>query len=316
MKHFGYFVTESTRHMSEYVPYFRTNPEVVKDFKLGEIAQDLLRRVDRQDNHYKELIQDAESPELLSVDRSDEYACRIIEAMETGRPTKINGNVKNSGLITNLPEGSCVEVPCMIDGLGIHPMYIGDLPPQCASLSRANVAVQEMATSAVLERSKEAAFHAVALDPLTAAVLSLDEIRAIIPSPPLGCVDICIILDICQQLRFRRNNGQRCLSSFVGSPGCTSDGKPNVSGSSMLSYGLRGLAHNGGCCHQSTVNGTSVYKRFARWCDHGVWERIHQHFVDDPDMEYLIIDSTVVRAHPSAAGAPQKRGASIPSPWS
>ena len=132
----------------------------------------------------------------------------------------------------------------------------------------------------------------------------------------LGCVDICIILDICQQLRFRRNNGQRCLSSFVGSPGCTSDGKPNVSGSSMLSYGLRGLAHNGGCCHQSTVNGTSVYKRFARWCDHGVWERIHQHFVDDPDMEYLIIDSTVVRAHPSAAGAPQKRGASIPSPWS
>ena len=132
----------------------------------------------------------------------------------------------------------------------------------------------------------------------------------------LGCVDICIILDICQQLRFRRNNGQRCLSSFVGSPGCTSDGKPNVSGSSMLSYGLRGLARNGGCCHQSTVNGTSVYKRFARWCDHGVWERIHQHFVDDPDMEYLIIDSTVVRAHPSAAGAPQKRGASIPSPWS
>ena len=73
----------------------------------------------------------------------------------------------------------------------------------------------------------------------------------------LGCVDICIILEICQQLHFRRNNGQRCLSFFVGSPGCTSDGKPNVSGSSMLCYGLRGLGHNGGCCHQSTVNGTA-----------------------------------------------------------
>ena len=75
--------------------------------------------------------------------------------------------------------------------------------------------------------------------------------------PCLGWVDICIILDICQQLHFRRNNGQRCLSSFAGSPGCTSDGKPNVSGSLMLCYGLRGLGHNGGCCRQSTVNGTA-----------------------------------------------------------
>ncbi len=177
MKHFAYFVTESTRHMSEYVPYFRTDQKVIEEFGLDEIRQDLVRREDRQDDHYTQLLHDTESSEPLKVKRSDEYACRIIEAMETGRSAMINGNVKNSGLITNLPEDSCVEVPCLIDKLGIHPMHVGELPPQCASLSRANVAVQEMATKAVLRRSRESAFHAIALDPLTAAVLSLGEIR-------------------------------------------------------------------------------------------------------------------------------------------
>ena len=177
MKQFGYFVTESTRHMSEYVPYFRTDEAVMDEFRLNEIRQDLQRRVTRVDNHLMELERDAYSDDPIGPIRSDEYACRIMEAMETGDKIVINGNVPNDGLIDNLPYGSCVEVPILIDELGFHPMPVGELPPQCASLSRANVAVQEMGVIAVLERSSEAAFHAVALDPLTGAILSLDQIR-------------------------------------------------------------------------------------------------------------------------------------------
>lgn len=178
LKQFGYFVTESTRHMSEYTPYFRTDESVIKEFNLDEIRQDLQRRVTRVDTHYEQLRADADSSDPMIPTRSEEYACRIIEAMESNRPTIINGNVANTGLISNLPEGSCVEVPCTIDKLGIHPMAVGELPPQCASLSRANVAVQEMATLAITDLDRESAFHAIALDPLTAAKLSLGEIRS------------------------------------------------------------------------------------------------------------------------------------------
>ncbi|MBI4220271.1 MAG: alpha-galactosidase [Chloroflexi bacterium] len=178
MRHFGYFVTESTRHMSEYVPYFRKSEDLMTKFGLDKIRQDLKRRENRDTDHFAKLRHDAGSSEQLTTDRSDEYACRIIEAMETGVPTTINGNVRNEGLIDNLPQGCCVEVPCLIDRLGIHPMKIGDLPPQLAALDRANIAVQELATKAVLERSKESAKHAVKVDPLTAAILPLDGIEA------------------------------------------------------------------------------------------------------------------------------------------
>lgn len=177
MRHFGLFVTESTRHMSEYVPYFRTDRDVMASFALDEIRQDLRRRVKRVDDHLSQLTRDAYSDDPIRPERSDEYACRIMEAMESGRKTVINGNVPNSGLVGNLPQGACVEVPILIDDLGFHPMNVGLIPPQCAALSRANVAVQELGVVAVLERSREAAFHAVCLDPLTAAVLSLREIR-------------------------------------------------------------------------------------------------------------------------------------------
>jgi len=151
MRRFGYFVTESTRHMSEYVPYFRTRPE---------------------DRMHAEL----ESAQPLTATRSEEYACRIIEAMESGTATVVNGNVPNDGLIANLTQGCCVEVPCVVDGLGVHPMSVGALPPQLAALNMSSIAVHELATTAVLEGSREAALHAVVLDPLTAAVLPLDRI--------------------------------------------------------------------------------------------------------------------------------------------
>lgn len=177
LRQFGYFVTESTRHMSEYTPYFRTNEEVIDKFSLNQIRQDLQRRTARVDDHYTRLLDDVNSDKKLTAERSEEYACRIIEAMETGKPTVINANVPNSGLIDNLLDQSCVEVPVLIDKLGFHPMAVGEIPGQLAALSRSNQAVQQLATQAILDGDREAAFHAVALDPLTSAVLSLSEIR-------------------------------------------------------------------------------------------------------------------------------------------
>jgi len=177
MKQFGYFVTESTRHMSEYTPYFRTNEQTIEDFNLDQIRQDLQSRTVRIDDHYGQLLEDANTDRRLTAVRSDEYACQIIEAMESDRPIVINGNVPNEGLIDNLLNLSSVEVPILIDKLGFHPMAVGELPGQLAALSRSNQAVQQMAVNAILDGDKEAAFHAIALDPLTSAVLSLGEIR-------------------------------------------------------------------------------------------------------------------------------------------
>jgi len=177
MKQFGYFVTESTRHMSEYTPYFRTNRQTIEDFSLNQIRQDLQRRTARVDDHYADLIEDANTDRVLAAERSEEYACRIIEAMESDRSVVINGNVPNEGFIDNLLDLSSVEVPILIDKLGFHPMAVGELPAQLAALSRSNQAVQQMTVNAIIDGDREAAFHAVALDPLTSAVLSLSEIR-------------------------------------------------------------------------------------------------------------------------------------------
>jgi alpha-galactosidase len=117
---------------------------------------------------------DGDVPPLAA---SHEYASMIIEARLTGRPFAFNGNVMNHGSITNLPERCCVEVPCLADGEGVHPTFVGPLPAQCAALNMSNIAVQELAVQAVLERDREAAFHACALDPLTAAVVPLPKIR-------------------------------------------------------------------------------------------------------------------------------------------
>ena len=178
MRHFGYFVSESTRHMSEYVPYFRTSRERMGTFGLDAISADLSRLEKRNEEYFNSMRDELARPSPLTARRSDEYACRIMSAMEGGGLTVINGNVPNFGGIANLPEGGCVEVPCQIDGLGVHPMTVGELPSQLAALIRSNIAVQELAVTAVLEGSREAAKHAVMLDPLTAAVLSLADIEA------------------------------------------------------------------------------------------------------------------------------------------
>ncbi len=178
-RRFGAWVTESTVHMSEYTPYFRRTPELMKDYRLprrdlpAQAQTGAARRAERQDS----IRHMAEGGTPIPMKRSSEYSSRIIEACETDRAIRINGNVRNTGLITNLPPDCVVEVPCMVDATGVHPCFVGDLPPQLAGLNRTNVAVQELSVKAALEGDREALFQAVALDPLTSAVLPFGEIR-------------------------------------------------------------------------------------------------------------------------------------------
>jgi alpha-galactosidase len=174
MKHFGYFVTESSRHNAEYLPYFMQTPELRERFGIGGG-----RRVSETPHRVREWEADGAGGEAPTGElrRSQEYTTAIMEAMLTDVPFRFNGNVMNEGLISNLPEGCCVEVPCMVDARGVHPCAVGELPAQLAALNRSNVAVQELAVRAVLDKDREAAFHACALDPLAAAVLPLHKLR-------------------------------------------------------------------------------------------------------------------------------------------
>ncbi len=170
-RHFGYFVTESSTHCSEYHPYFRRNADLMAHYQLSERVVADTGGGDRQ---WLEAPDEVEIPALTP---SNEYASRIIEAVVSGGPYEFNGNVMNTGLIPNLPDGCCVEVPCLVDGAGVHATCPGPLPAQLAHLNASNVAVQELAVRAFLDKDKEAAFHACAMDPLTRATLSLDQIR-------------------------------------------------------------------------------------------------------------------------------------------
>jgi alpha-galactosidase len=191
LKHFGYFVTESSGHASEYVPYFRKTAKMVNNdlvprftdqindwFEFGRTGGYLRHcydRVQKFQQEYQSILQ-----EELSSARTHEYGARIIEAIETNRPITINGNVPNDDLIDNLPAGCCVEVPCLVDGNGIQPIKVGPLPPQLAALNRTNINVQELIVEAALTGSKDAVYHAVMLDPLTAAVCTLPQIHELV----------------------------------------------------------------------------------------------------------------------------------------
>ena len=191
MRRFGYFVTESSGHASEYLPYFRKRPDLLASlvetfesagsdysawFGYGQTGGYVASMRLTESAYEQEVARQVAGTEPIEFRRSDEYGARIIHAAETGTPLRINGNVPNEELITNLPAGACVEVPCLVDRGGVHPCAVGALPPQLASLNRSNIAVQELVVKGHLERDREAIYQAMALDPLTAAVCSLDEI--------------------------------------------------------------------------------------------------------------------------------------------
>lgn len=180
MRHFGYFMTESTGHLSEYLPYFRKNRKAL-DLYCDEPAFG-----GESGAYYKYCAMLAEKfakTDPLSIEstklgqRSAEYCSHIIEAKETGNVFRLNGNVRNDGYITNLPAGCCVEVPIYVDRTGLHPTVVGDLPPQCAALNMTNVLVQGLTVEASFVGDPELVMQAAALDPLTASVLTLKEVR-------------------------------------------------------------------------------------------------------------------------------------------
>ncbi|OPZ22927.1 MAG: Alpha-galactosidase [candidate division BRC1 bacterium ADurb.BinA364] len=172
LANFGYFCTESSRHALEYVPYFRYDlPRIERFAALTKGVKG------RRQAWYEDMGVKAEDAESIKLVRSHEYASGIIEAVRTGVPFRFNGNVINDGLMDDFQPGCCVEVPCMTDGQGIHPCRVERLPAQCAALCRTNINVQELTVKAVLERDPEAAFHALLLDPITAAALPFGKAR-------------------------------------------------------------------------------------------------------------------------------------------
>jgi alpha-galactosidase len=192
MKNFGYFVTESSGHASEYVPYFRKTTQMVDgelsprfknpadfwfDFaRTGGYLRHCQRQLVLAEQEFGEL---SEGVKDLPTQRTHEYGSFILEAIETNRPVRINGNIPNDGLITNLPY-SCCEVPCLVDGNGVQGVFVGDLPTQLAAINRTNINVQELTVEASLTGSKEAVHYAIMMDPLTSAVCTLPQIHAMV----------------------------------------------------------------------------------------------------------------------------------------
>jgi alpha-galactosidase len=176
MDAFGYFPTESSHHGSEYVPYFRKDAATIEPFIPRRWDYYTICTAHDEGTRTGELL--ARLKENLAP--SVEYGAGIIHAMETGQPRVIYGNVPNRGLISNLPEGCCVEVPCLVDHNGVQPTAVGPQPPQCAALNRSNVNVQELAVEAALTGDRTHIEHAVMLDPLTGALLMLDQIRSMV----------------------------------------------------------------------------------------------------------------------------------------
>lgn len=180
LRRLGYFVTESSEHFAEYVPWFikRDRPDLIEQFNVP--LEEYPRRCVEQIAGWESLRARLEQGEAIEVKPSREYAALIIHSMETGQPRVVYGNVPNHGLIDNLPTGCSVEVPCLVDHNGIQPTRIGALPPHLAALMRTNINVQELTVEAAVTGKREYIYHAAMLDPHTAAELDLEQIHALV----------------------------------------------------------------------------------------------------------------------------------------
>jgi alpha-galactosidase len=182
--HLDYYVTESSGHNSEYNAWFRKRPDLIEKYcthgtgwnpgKHAYILDEYLRR----ENEWRA---DARSwfdgSAQLKLDRGHEYAAYIVNALVGGEPFRFNGNVRNTGLITNLPQDACVEVPVFVDKDGLHPVHVGALPPQCAMLTNLSAQIEELAVDGAISGDPRKVYQAILNDPLTAAVLAPNEIR-------------------------------------------------------------------------------------------------------------------------------------------
>ena len=178
MLRFGYYITESSEHFSEYTPWFikEKYPELIERYNIP--LDEYPRRCVKQINDWEKMREELVTNQQLTHEKSREFASFIINAMENDIPYRVHGNVMNNGLITNLPRNACVEVPCLVDRAGIHPCYVGELPEQCAAINRTNINVQLLTIKAAKTRKKEDVYMAAMMDPHAAAELSMDDIRS------------------------------------------------------------------------------------------------------------------------------------------
>jgi alpha-galactosidase len=181
VKHFGYPVTEASGHNSEYSAWFRKRPELVAAYCPGGSwngGSGFIKELYNRPDWRAVMEKMADGTEPIALTRSNEYGSRIISALAGGDVEKIYGNVMNSGYIANLPDDACVEVPCRVDSGGIAPLPVGTIPVHLAAINQTQINVQRLAVKAALESDPESVFQAMALDPLTGAVSTLDDIRA------------------------------------------------------------------------------------------------------------------------------------------
>ncbi len=182
MRHFGAFVTESSGHFSEYVPYFRKRPDLIERYtrsgyrgESGYYANNWPEWRRKNDESIREMLRD-ERP--IPFDRGYEYGSRVIEAIALNRTAVIYGNVRNTGLIDNLHDG-CVEVACLVDRNGVQPCHFGPLPEQLAGLNRAHMTVHALVNEALRTRDRQTARYALILDPLSAAISAPADLSAL-----------------------------------------------------------------------------------------------------------------------------------------
>ena len=180
MKHFGYFVTESSEHFAEYVPWFIKShrPDLIDTFKIP--LDEYPKRCEEQITDWGQQARTYRNAAQIEVTQSHEYAAQIMNALQGGTACKIYGNVANNGLISQLPESAAVEVACHVDSTGLNPQPVHDIPPQLVAMMRTNVNVQELTVQALLTENRDHIYHAAMLDPRTAAELDLGQIRRLV----------------------------------------------------------------------------------------------------------------------------------------
>ena len=181
IRRFGYYCTESSEHNAEYNPFYikRNYPELIRRYNIP--LDEYPRRCVNQIRSWKDDFGSITAESLRDHVRSNEYASHIMEAIAGGKAVSIGGNVLNTGgLISNLPQEACVEVPCLVNRAGVQPCRVGALPVQCAAMNMTNINVQLLTIEAARTRKREHIYQAAMLDPHTAAELSIDDIRAMV----------------------------------------------------------------------------------------------------------------------------------------
>lgn len=181
IKHFGYYCTESSEHNAEYNMFYIKSkyPELIQRYNIpiDEYPRRCVNQIEGWRKEYEEILQNGAKQHI----RSHEYASRIMEAVMTDKPYQIGGNVLNKGnLISNLPQEACVEVPCLINGSGVYPCFVGALPVQCAAMNMTNINVQLLTIEAAVTKRKEHIYQAAMLDPHTGSELDIDTIKKMV----------------------------------------------------------------------------------------------------------------------------------------